>query len=378
MTDYTGSAFDQRHGLYDGNGHVLPVVYELLENASPDGKAEIVCALIDQHSENRLVLPKRKGRSTYLDSVVLKGFHLAGAELRGATLTEANLENATLDGAHLEGAFLNEARLKGASLRGAHLLRANLDSAQLQQAHLEHADLTEAWLWGARLGRAFLAGARLDRTTVRWAQFDGTIGEELEAKKGSSLCASERAELFRRAQEGYLILKRNFDGLGLYKDARRAYRRERRMEKHETYWSYRGALALNDHLGALKNGLQALTDQIAELLCDYGESVFRVVAWAVALLLVVGPVLLCLPPGPALTGWTDVQEAAYRHASCWRWFYVYSQFVLYSLDTLTTAKFSSLEPATDAVRFMSGFLSVAGIFLAGLLGFVAGNRIRRS
>jgi hypothetical protein len=48
------------------------------------------------------------------------------------------------------------------------------------------------------------------------------------------------------------------------------------------------------------------------------------------------------------------------------------------LDTFTTADFAQLEPANDLVRLISGFLAMIGIFLVGLLGFVVGNRIRRS
>jgi hypothetical protein len=45
---------------------------------------------------------------------------------------------------------------------------------------------------------------------------------------------------------------------------------------------------------------------------------------------------------------------------------------------MTTASFSGLQPINDAVKLTSGFFAILGIFLSGLLGFVAGNRIRRS
>ena len=46
------------------------------------------------------------------------------------------------------------------------------------------------------------------------------------------------------------------------------------------------------------------------------------------------------------------------------------------VDVLATTSFAELEPKTDIVRFTSGMLSMFGIFLLGLLGFVAGNVIR--
>jgi hypothetical protein len=48
------------------------------------------------------------------------------------------------------------------------------------------------------------------------------------------------------------------------------------------------------------------------------------------------------------------------------------------MDTFATADFAELGPINDVVRLVSGFMAIVGIFLAGLLSFVACNRIRRS
>jgi hypothetical protein len=90
--------------------------------------------------------------------------------------------------------------------------------------------------------------------------------------------------------------------------------------------------------------------------------------------------------GPALVGWQGQlkwPEGNYNIyfglPTPWQqWRYAYIQNVLYMLDTFTTADFAQLEPANDTVRLISGFLAMIGIFLVGLLGFVVGNRIRRS
>jgi hypothetical protein len=58
--------------------------------------------------------------------------------------------------------------------------------------------------------------------------------------------------------------------------------------------------------------------------------------------------------------------------------YVYTQLLLYTLDAFTTANFAVLQPANEVARLLSGLFAIVGIFLTGLLGFVAGNRIRRS
>jgi hypothetical protein len=97
----------------------------------------------------------------------------------------------------------------------------------------------------------------------------------------------------------------------------------------------------------------------------------------VCLLLILGPALI------ALSGGLTYPEGNLRYygslsSPLVRQFYAYGQCLLYMLDTFTTASFSALRPATDGLRFVSGFMAIVGIALTGLLGFVVGNRIRRS
>jgi len=50
----------------------------------------------------------------------------------------------------------------------------------------------------------------------------------------------------------------------------------------------------------------------------------------------------------------------------------------YALATFTTMQFGELRPACDWVRWASVLQAMLGIALTGLLGFVLGNKIRRS
>jgi hypothetical protein len=186
-----------------------------------------------------------------------------------------------------------------------------------------------------------------------------------------------RARLYGEAKRGYLVLKRNFDSLGDYDAASKAYCRERRMEKLEAYQKAKAALSKREWLGVVTNGLKALGEQFVEVLCDYGESVWRVVAWMAILLFLLGPALVAMLGG---LYWTGDNLPIYSSLSNpWqRGWYSYFQYVLYILDAFTTANFAKLEPVNDAVRLASGLVALSGIVLAGLLGFVAGNRIRRS
>jgi uncharacterized protein YjbI with pentapeptide repeats len=320
----------------------------------------------------------------------LEGACLLSAKLRGAGLEGANLQGANLGIAHLQGAKLQGANLQGANLWSANLHGADLHGARLNGVDLSTCDLTHIWISGAWLDRTRLRWEQLgawfierlfglypaDRTRLRWEQLGAAIGEELAAAD-RKLSAYERAGIYGEAKRGYLGLKQNFDDLGDYDAASRAYRKERRMEKWEAYQGARAALGERKLWTALSRSGQCAGALFVELLCDYGESVSRVIAWMIALILGVGPALVA-----ALGGliWTGDNQAVYQSLNIpWqRGLYAYGQYVLYILDAFTTASFAELKPWNDYVRLASGLIAVSGIVLAGLLGFVAGNRIRKS
>ena len=217
----------------------------------------------------------------------------------------------------------------------------------------------------------------MDRTRLwRWEQLGGAIGEELEAED-RKLEARDRAWRYGEAKRGYLALKQNFEDLGDYDAASKAYRKERRMEKLEAYQRARAAFQERKLWLAFARGAKAAGDLLVELLCDYGESVWRVIAWMLALIFVAGPALVALLGGLYWTG--DNYSTYYRLTSpLLRWLYACWQYVLYILEAFTTAGFAEMKPVNDFVRLVSGLIAMSGIVLAGLLGFVAGNRIRRS
>lgn len=311
-----------------------------------------------------------------LEGAFLAGANLQEADLKGAKLQRAHLNRANLQAAHLEEANLQDALLGGANLSDTYLYAANFQTAQLQFANLQNAhldganlqnadfhssnlqgaSLVDAKLQGVDLSivqnmtNVYLRAAWLDRTRMRKEQLGGAIGEELQSD-------------FASAKSGYLALKQNFDDLGDYEASSWSYRKERRMEK----------------LKALQEGIyfKFFSDTLVEWLCDYGESVWRVIGWMAVLLFVIGPSMFSVLGGVV---WEkDIAQNYFALSSSWgRFWFWYRLYLLYTLDTFTTASFSGLQPINDAVKFASGLFAIAGIVLAGLLGFVAGNRIRRS
>jgi len=206
-------------------------VYDQLERATPEERADIVLRLIEEHPEYGLELPAREGKRANLAHVNLspaalrarlENLGVASAPWWDADLQRADLLYADLQGANLLYADLRGAMLEYANLQGASLVEANFEGADLRLANLQRADLLDAKFQGANLAESrrdgvdlstcdlthiSISGAWLDRTRLwRWEQLGGAIGEELEAED-RKLEARDRAWRYGEAKRGYLALK---------------------------------------------------------------------------------------------------------------------------------------------------------------------------
>jgi hypothetical protein len=113
-----------------------------------------------------------------------------------------------------------------------------------------------------------------------------------------------------------------------------------------------------------------------EYVCDYGESIPRVLLSIGLVILVAGPVILGTL---GLLHWPKANHDTFFDLSVPQPYgYAYVQQILYVLDAFTTANFAELQPVNAVARLLSALLALIGVFLTGLLGLVAGNRIRRS
>jgi len=311
----------------------------------------------------------------------LRGADLGGANLRGARV-DANLQEANLWGANLSETSLQNTDLQGADLRytnlqGADLRHVNLQGADLRFADLRGLDLSSVRRGGLRGVR--LCGAKLDRTALTKYQLEPRIGDE-------------QAGEYRQAREAYLALKQNFEDLGDYEAASWSYIKERQMEKACSAPRRARRFCGEEQLGDtsehklpayhprvwwffVRHTAKWLGDSFVEALCGYGESIWRVLGW-MAVLLFGSPLLFGLL---RLLDWPDKNvETFYNLSVPWRHGYAYLQQFLYVLDAFTTADFAELQPANGLARLLSGCIALLGVFLTGILGFVAGNRIRRS
>jgi len=311
----------------------------------------------------------------------LQGINLVGADMQEANLTDANLERANLMLARLQNINLERANLRNTELtcsilRGARLIEANFQGASLNRVDLRGADLVWANFQGADLSYSHLEkvdlfgaeslegvyfyNAFLDDTRMRREQLGEAIGEELDGR-------------YDEAKEAYLALKNNFAEIGRYRDESWAYVKERQMGKmmHHPRLArkyYGEELPENPDVWQLgwfyiRHTTKWALDWIVEWTCGYGESVLRTLR-AMGVALVGFAILYRL-----LNAVVDVSG---NPSSTWL------HCLLYSGGAFTTFGVDTLRPANDWIRALSILESVVGIALTGLLGFVLGNRIRRS
>ncbi len=293
----------------------------------------------------------------------LQGAEMWGADLQRANLVGADLQRANLRGANLQGSDLSVAKLQEASLRGARLQEVDVGEANLQKADLMGANLTRVdLLSAANIEQIRLYRAILDHTQLTKDQ----LGEALRDELGGE---------WSWAREAYLALKNNFEQIRRHDDATWAYRKERRMEKLGAWQRAQETQKARRWKEAASNYVKVAADQVVELLCDYGASVGRVlvtlgIVWVLFAFIygVVGGV------GGTWQGSADAGSQPTRYITRCP-----VNLLVFSLGTMTAIQPAGLEAFPSWwMRFFMPIQTAMGIALFGLLGFVAGHRIRRS
>ncbi|WP_419804052.1 pentapeptide repeat-containing protein [Terriglobus sp.] len=328
------------------------------------GEANFCEALLED-----AVLTGAQLRFADFGNAILDGADLSGADLWGAKLRNAAADRAVFRNARLDESSLANADLAGADFSGATLRRADLSHARLQNANLRDALLDGANLAGANLSGASLpnlslsncslanvrfAGAWLDRTRMQARQLQGSVGEEAAGDLQGAL-------------DSYIVLERNFESLGSSDDASWAYLRRRRVGRKLHAMQAAACWKQKQRRSALVEAMFWLGDLIAEWLCDYGESLFRV-ARAFLVILIVFAVLYWL------TGSLRQREAMLvLHP------FTPVNYLIFSLDSMTTVGTSevALRPKGELGTLLSSLQTVIGTVLLGLFGFVLGARIRK-
>ncbi|WP_246696982.1 pentapeptide repeat-containing protein [Methylobacterium planeticum] len=327
------------------------------------GQANFTEAMLEDADFSGAALRFSHFSKALLDGASFAGADLWGADLagadaddtnfRGARLDEANLGDVNLTQSDFEGASLTKARLVGSRLRGANFAGAKLDGADLTGADLSDSNLVRLNLSSCKLTHVRFAGAWLSGTRMRVEQLGGAVGEEIAGE-------------YEAAQASYLVLEQNLQGIGSHEAASWAYKRRRRMGRHLAGTQAREAWRARDGRRLLRHGYRWCADHFVEWLCDYGESLSRIVR---AFAILIAAFALCF----GLTGGL-VPEGGNGQPTRKP-----LDLVSYSALNMMTANPPEIgiKPIGRVTNLLVGFEGAAGIVLLGLFGFVLGNRLRR-
>ncbi|MGQ9631543.1 MAG: pentapeptide repeat-containing protein [bacterium] len=275
-----------------------------------------------------------------LELMAKSGQNLAGFYLGRADLREIDLQNARLERANFQDAFLYGANLRGANLQGADLGRAFLYSADLRGARLENADLGGAFLEHARL-----QGAMLDNVNLSGAE---KLTEDNFGRGHRKYIGEERDGNYIKSKEIYAGLRQHFSADGRYEDARWAAFKENRMDR-KIHWQEREAMA---YLGSA----------IMNLLCGYGEKVYRIVLSAIFICLLWSVLYYLL-------GSFSVEETRIA-PSIWDSLY-------FSVIAFTTAGYGDIHPIGWRTKFLAAGESFIGMFIMMLFIVTLARKVMR-
>ncbi len=303
-----------------------------------------------------------------LDGANLTKADLWGGKMQGADATDANMKEAVLQEASLEGASLSGANLQDAELKNVNFSGATMRNVDLRGATVVHANFENADLSGASLPRVDLStcnltnvrlsGAWLENTRFRVDQLGGAVGEEAAGE-------------FEAARQAYLALEQNFRTLGNPEAASWTFRKARRMGKRHSLALLKAAWRGRRLREAVTRCFEWSGDVFAEWLCDYGESLPRVLRAFVT-------TLVCFAVVFGVTGSLRYSTDTVDHLAGAP---VRNPFQLMGFSFLTmctaVAPDFDFKPSSHEVYFLASTEYVLGLVLIGLFGYVLGNRLRR-
>ncbi len=281
------------------------------------------------------------------------------ANFRDARCDEADFSEADLSGVDLTGASLKKAKFGRCKLHGAKFDGATVDGAHFDDADLSNASLPRLNLQTCSLKHVRLAGAWLDATRLRPEQLGGAVGEEI-------------AKDYHGARDAYVVLEQNFRGIGNGDGASWAFRKGRRMGKLHERETAHHAWKQRRWSKVFFHGASWLSDAFVEWLCDYGESLWRVMrAFGVLILVFAG----FYGATESLVRVTTGAGGAVSKTTTESPFDLLAYSFLNMLST--SAPDIGLRPVSPIYYLVTSMQGAVGIVLIGLFGYVLGNRMHR-
>lgn len=332
--------------------------------------------------------------TTLLAAGALRDLDLSGRELKGLDFGGCTLENVTFDACTLTGCCFDNCTLcrvsfRKAALRNCRFRRAAISWSDFRYSETERATFEEADIRFCDFYRAMLTGivimrkSRIADTSLYYTYFGEGVNIRRENLAGDRLLQqdydkyrqflvewntsgtgvrkndrdnqsawSPDASLRSRwadAEEIYKNLNGLWAGTGFLRDANWAYVKGRRMERRRMLAQWRGTPPAGKPELAWKIGTNLLMD----IMFGYGESLLRMVATYVLLVLLFAYIFQ-----------GNASLPSYLHA-----FWI----SLKNMAGVGSEQLNGISPLVDMLNVLQTTL---GILLTGIFGFILGNKIR--
>jgi len=318
-----------------------------------------------------------------LSNAYLEGANLSKTSFQRANLSNANLEDADLSNANLEGSDLSDASLKRANLSNANLEDANLSNADLEAADLTDAILSRTDLIGTILEHAVLIRTNLFNSNLTNCRPHGATFTDVQINDNTEFRSEEQRRADKHTWQKGPFLPPNRCGYDPeITDKHGETVTEQLGKAADTYQTFE-KLARENALPSVQSDMFVLRQDMqrkrywhnkkplkwsfagaSSIVFKYGESLGRIVAWAVTIIVAYAGVY----------GQFDLIRTADN------------QFVGEAVDALyfSTLTFTTLglgdfqpDPNSELARLLVTSQAALGAILIAIFVFVLGRRAAR-
>lgn len=320
---------------------------------------------------------------------------LSDADLLGTGLTHANLHRADLSDAFLRYTNLTDANVKQATLKESDLRGATCPGLQAHQADFQGADLRDAEFGQSDTAAANLEDAILKETDMRGTDFQRTrlyqtdltqarINAETTFTDQGTTVYEDDPDLdgwfdnttdtaYQAGAWVHRRLERLHENNALSKRAREYHIRKQEAERGH-HWQRRYETKPRKSL--LHTGRYvAMTAN--KWLTNHGESLQRILAWAVGVVLLSALLYPLVGGVGSNMGGEQVIHELDPEMSAGEIGSVYARSLYFSVITFSTIGYGIHFPAGTGSRILVGLESLAGAVLVALFIFVLGRRTAR-
>jgi len=313
-----------------------------------------------------------ENKFTNLSNAIFRGCTFEDVKFSGATLFRTDFRDCKFKWCDFRYIRCSQSTFQDSHFYGCDFYRANFEDYSL----FEGTKMVGVSLFMANLQGA---GLRRDNLGDKLLQEDKKLFEEFHHH---FLNVSEKSiiDYLAKRHDEAMKIYRNLTGLwtsqGFFQDASWAYVKSKRNEKltysprfsSRVYKTISGETSaskkiLSSFLVALRYFPKFVLYWIIDLICGFGESLGRLIASILVLLLGSAFVYWSLGSLKSLDGTVYIG---------------FLDYLIFSIGNLTATDFGRFIASSKLTEVLIAIQALLGISMVGLLGFILGNKIRNS